>query len=215
MVEEDENSYLDMTSFLPTEKMRPGRMLRDSFKHVDELAVGQEFFDAIGLNVQNLSANLSDPPDLIYIEGKKKIGIENVGLGVSQGEMDSKLLHAGKLAEMYRSTQNENKKINCKTQFDDAISTLRSCEWWEHDYFLERLRATIRAKEERETIVEATARFDELWLFINVYGANLLQTYVAPYLEGEFFNSKLFSQIWLKLEYDPTTRAHPIYKLTL
>ena len=203
------------TAFLPPDKMRPGCMLKDSHKHLDELAIGQEFFEAMGLDDRNLIANLQDPPDLIFQFGDKKIGIENTLLVASDGEIDSKKAHLHKLAEKFRQKATATKKSELESEFDQTLGELRALEFWTKDYFLRRLRERILAKDVNPEMIETTPQYKENWLFVSVHGANLTNPYLTEYLEGQRFSSKLFSQIWVKLEYDPELKGHPIYELSL
>ena len=73
----------DLDGFLPFEKIRPGRIMVNKFKHVDELGNAQDFIEAMELDVAFLTANKDDPPDAIYQLDNRRIGIELTLCGVT------------------------------------------------------------------------------------------------------------------------------------
>jgi hypothetical protein len=64
----NEDYLVDTTGFLPLEKVRPGRYLKDGKKHIDEVSNAQDFIVEIGLEISGLRENKIDPPDVMYLQ---------------------------------------------------------------------------------------------------------------------------------------------------
>jgi hypothetical protein len=214
----DEVAYRNLVgqNFLPLKKIRPNRFLKDSHKHIDELAVGHAFLKALGLQEKGLTAGPHNlPPDLLYQHGDGLIGIENTSLGTGEGELESKKSHLANLDKKFERTNSSQKKSELKVEIDRTLGELRELEFWSKDFFLRRLRETILAKNLNRSLIEVAPKFEEIWLFISIHGANLTKPYVSEYLDGQKFVSRLFSKAWVKLEYDPELKAHPAYQLPI
>jgi hypothetical protein len=203
-------------NFLPLQKIRPGRMLKDSHKHIDELAVGRNFLKALGLSDNGLESGPHNlPPDLIFKHGNKLVGIENTSLGGSPGEIESKKNHLDKTAKSFASTSSPNRKLELESQFNKTLGELRALEFWEKEFFLSRLHHTISEKNLNYEGIKAAKGYEENWLFISLHGANLTKAYVPEYLKDQRFSSEVYCRVWVKLEYDPELKNHPIYELSI
>ena len=169
---------IDWSQFLLPSKMRPGRFLRNPWKHYDELGNAQDFIEAMGLELNGLYANESDPPDAIYRIAGKVVGVEITFCGAARPEERS--------------------------------------DFWDQPKFIESLKATIEKKNEHAGLRAVASQYDELWLFILCSGGNLVSTYVEGFVKDASFSAELFAQIWLKLDYEPSTIGHgkhPLYRL--
>ncbi len=175
----DEEYLIDSTGFLPSHKVRPGRLLTDRYKHVDEMCNAQEFIEGIGLDIHSLRENSNDPPDAVYLLEQRRIALELTICGHYTPE---------------------------KGWYD---------RFWEREQFLQHLRETIANKSQHKPLVEVSIAFDEVWLFISAVGSNFTKFYIDDLLQGQFFSSNLFTQIWLQLEYHPDLKGghRPTYRL--
>ena len=194
----DDNDLIDLEGFLPPEKMRSGRMMQRRFRHIDEWGKGQDFLLAMKLDCSTLVATANDPPDLEFKLDGCRIGIELVEL------IDVEAL---KMREQVKKRGNVD------------LAALRKREFWSKEDFQNRLTNTIKKKEEHKPLASIVSNFDKLWLFVHTSEESLSSVYVIDHLSNFCIQSRFFSKIMLKLEYEPgfkqSVNGHPIYEVNL
>ena len=216
----EDDDFIDMSNFLPPEKMKADRMMLRSHRHIDEAANGNPFFEAMGLDYDLVEANKKDPPDLVYRPtADRVIGIEIVRLG-NEEEIANKRKELSRLVTEHKKLSQSLQTLRTpelKHKLDKLNSEIHAGEFWDKEYFHLELRKVIDKKEEHTNLKTVAKDYSELWLFIDGVRNIPTAVYVNEYLMGSSFTSQRFKQIWLKLPYEPVTASiearDPIYRL--
>ena len=215
-----DDDFIDMSNFLPPEKMKADRMMLRSYRHIDEAANGNSFFEAMGLGYDLVEANKKDPPDLVYRPNADRvIGIEIVRLGNEEVITNKRKEVSRLLAKHKKLSQSiqTSRAPELKHKLDKLNSEIHAGEFWNKEYFHLELKKVIDKKEGHKNLKTVAKDYSELWLFID--GVRNIPTaiYVSEYLKGSSFTSQSFKQIWLKLPYQPIVGSivsrYPIYRL--